>query len=1005
MDTPMRNLERGIIFAGRFEVIEELGRGGMGSVYRVIDRKINEEVALKLIKPEIVDGTTIERFSNELKCARKIAHRNVCKTFDLGEDKGTHYITMEYVPGEDLKSMIRMTRQMGVRTAVIIAKQICEGLAEAHRLGIVHRDLKPSNIIIDKEGNARIMDFGIARSLSTGRQTAAGIMVGTPEYMSPEQAEVKEVDQRSDIYSMGIILFEMLTGKVPFEGETPLGVALKHKKEKPPDPKKLNPDIPDHLNRLILKCLEKDKEKRFQNTKELQIELTRIEESLPTTERDVSKRKPITSREITVKFNLRKAFLPAFVILAVIVAGVIGRQYLFKSPAVVAPEDMTDIAVISFENQTGDRSFDYLQDAIPNLLITSLEQSRYIRVTSWERLNDLLKQLGKNDVEVIDRELGFELCRIDGINAIVLGTFTKAENIFATDVKVLDVETRTLLKSVSARGEGVDSILRKQIDELSRAISQEIGLPERITAAKTSPIAEVMTDNMEAYNYYLRGREDYEKFYYNDARRVLERAVEMDPEFAMAHFYLGRVYDQLGKLEEAKEAYEKFSKYGKKYKGKEGLYIEAIQTGMRNPEKYVSILKEIEKKYPKEKQVHFDLAVYYQRQNMQEKAIEEYNKALELDPNYGFAMNHLGYQYSAMGEFEKALECFSKYASISPGDANPFDSMGETYFRMGKLDEAIEKFKEALEVKPDFGSDWRISFMYVLKGNYQKAMEWADQYIAMASTAPLKGLGHLWKSICYYNQGKLVQALQETDKAEELAREANNLRLLDHMFRIRIWMCNDWGKMRDFLHYANARYDFRKTKNYRYQLENEAQHTFYLGMLDLKEGNITAAKARLAEIQKLLDKMEPEVRRLNETSFHVLNNNVLLAEGLTDEAVSAYNKMESFQIHLSDIYTVLYMSLPYHQDFYARAFLKKGEIEKAIAEYEKLVTINPKTILAQPPLHPFSFLRLAKAYEQKGLKEEAVMQYEKVLGIWQDADPGLLPVQEARERLQALRSE
>ncbi|MCK4495282.1 MAG: protein kinase, partial [Candidatus Aminicenantes bacterium] len=175
LETPTEELTRGTTFAGRYEIIEELGKGGMGRVYRVEDKKLKQEVALKLIKPEIAsDKKTIERFRNELKTARMIAHKNVCRMFDLGEAQGSHFITMEYIPGEDLKSMIRMSGQLGIGTTINIAKQVCEGLAEAHGQGVIHRDLKPSNIMIDKEGNARIMDFGIARSLKAKGITGAG---------------------------------------------------------------------------------------------------------------------------------------------------------------------------------------------------------------------------------------------------------------------------------------------------------------------------------------------------------------------------------------------------------------------------------------------------------------------------------------------------------------------------------------------------------------------------------------------------------------------------------------------------------------------------------------------------------------------------------------------------------------------------------------------------------------------------------------------------------------
>jgi len=285
IETPVGELTRGTLFADRYEIIEELGRGGMGNVYRVADIKAKEEIALKLIRPEIAaDKKTIERFRNELTTARMIRHKNICGMYDLSEEKGTHYITMEYVSGEDLKSFLRRAGHLNFSKAVSIAKQICEGLSEAHGLGIVHRDLKPSNIMIDQEGSARIMDFGIARSTRTKGLTGSGVMIGTPEYMSPEQVEAKGIDARSDIYSLGIILYEMVTGQIPFEGETAFAVGVKHKSEIPCDPGEINRQIPEQLSLLILKCLEKEKEKRPQATLEVWEELNKINKGIPTAE-------------------------------------------------------------------------------------------------------------------------------------------------------------------------------------------------------------------------------------------------------------------------------------------------------------------------------------------------------------------------------------------------------------------------------------------------------------------------------------------------------------------------------------------------------------------------------------------------------------------------------------------------------------------------------------------------------------------------------------------------
>jgi len=329
LETPKEELTTGSTFAGRYQIIEELGKGGMGRVYKAFDKEIKGKVALKLIRPDVAaDEKTIERFRNELKVARDIAHKNVCRMYDINKEEGTYYITMEYVSGEDLKSFVRRAGPLSAGKTIFIAMQVCDGLAEAHRLGVVHRDLKPSNIMIDKDGNARIMDFGIARSLTGKGITGAGVMIGTPEYMSPEQAEAKEVDNRADIYSLGVILYEMVTGCIPFEGETPLSIAMKHKGEIPKNPREINAQIPEELSQLILKCLEKDKSRRFQNAEELLSELHRLEKGIPTTEKVVPKRKPTTSKEITVTLSPKKLFIPAVIVVALIIAVVIILQFI-----------------------------------------------------------------------------------------------------------------------------------------------------------------------------------------------------------------------------------------------------------------------------------------------------------------------------------------------------------------------------------------------------------------------------------------------------------------------------------------------------------------------------------------------------------------------------------------------------------------------------------------------------------------------------------------------------
>ena len=991
--TPVE-LKTGTIFARRFEVIEELGKGGMGKVYKVLDKEVNEKIALKLLKTEIAtDEKTIERFRNELKFARKIGHPNVCRMYDLNREGETHYITMELVSGEDLKSTITRIGQFPVGKAVSIAKQVCDGLSEAHRLGVVHRDLKPQNIMLDKEGNARIMDFGIARSLKAKGLTGAGVMIGTPEYMSPEQVDVRDVDQRSDIYSLGVILYEMVTGRLPFEGETSIAIAMKHKSEAPRNPKELNSQIPEDLSRVILKCLEKDKEKRYQSAGEVRAELESIERGMPTTERVVPKRKPITSKEITVTFSMKKLLLPALVVVAVIVAVLLVWQLISQREV-----PKTSIAVISFENQTGEKSYDYLQKAIPNLLITSLEQSKYLSVMTWERMHDLLKQLGKEETEVIDRELGFELCSMDNVGAIVLGSFVKAGDVFATDVKVLDIKTKKILKSAQSKGEGVGSILDKQIGELSKEISRGIGLSEQKIEPAQLRIADMTTSSMEAYNYFLQGREDYEKFYYTDARKSLEKAVELDPEFAVAYLYLAQTLGSLGMSIERNAAREKAKALAQRASEKERLYIEASYAG----DKRLSILQEMAEKYPKEKQVHYELASYYDTNEMFDKATEEYEKALDLDPNYGYALNSFAYMYSDMGNYEKALEYFKRYASVNPDDANPFDSMAELYFRMGKLDEAIAKYKEALDIKPDFyQTNWRIGYIYALKEDYRKALEWVDKDIDAAPTPGAKRTGYSWKSFYEYWHGNLDQTLYELQRLAGMAEAVGSQSSPAFVHWLSGYIYLDRGKFdlsrENFKEWLNI---YLKT-NPSNTADFKALYANYLGFVDLKEGSIDTAKSRLSEMESLLPDIHPFFKNWVQFGYDALKGEILLADGSVEEAI----------IHLENALPVgkpplmqfmIPFNFPFIKDALARAYRKKGELDKAIAEYERLVTFDPDAE-SRCLIHPLYHYRLAKLYEEKGWEGRAIQHYERFLDFWKDADDIYPEPEDARKRLAAIK--
>jgi serine/threonine protein kinase/Tfp pilus assembly protein PilF len=1000
LQVPIKELSAGTTFARRYQIIEDLGRGGMGRVYKVFDTEVQEKMALKLLHSDIsADERTIERFRNELKLARAISHRNVCRMFDLGREEGTYYITMEYVSGEDLKSLIHRIGALPVGKAVSIGRQVCEGLSEAHRLGVVHRDLKPQNVMIDREGNARIMDFGIARSLTARGITGAGVMIGTPEYMSPEQVDGKEADKRSDIYSLGIILFEMLTGHLPFEGDTPLSVAVKQKSERPPDPRTINAQIPDELGRIILKCLEKSKENRFQSADELLKELANLEKDLPATSQVLPIRKTFTSKQITVQFSLKKALWPvAALIAAVIIGFAVWKMIPHKAGIKHA------IAIIGFKNQTGDQSLDYLQEAIPNLLITSLEQSGHFQVTSWERLNDLLGQSGRDAAAVSDEEAGFDVCRKEGIDALVLGSYIKAGETFATDVKVLDVGTKKLLRTASAKGDGVSSVLKTQIDEISRTISRGLGPVAAKIEIAAPKIADLTTSSMEAYNYFLRGRDDYEKFYYADARKFLEKAVSLDPTFAVAYLYLGKVASAIADSKVMTEAYEMAKKYAEKTSEKERLYIEAGYASAveRDPEKRLRLLLELTKKYPQEKEFHADLGIFYDGRRRYPEAIVEYEKALTLDPNFGPALNQAGYACAAIGELEKALQYFERYAAANPGEANPIDSIAELYFRLGNFDMAKAKYQEALEIRPDFSGSCRgIAYVYAVQENYPEARHWLDEFIQRAPTPAEKSEGYWLKAYFDYFLGRWDASLAEFLTVKE-QREKSGLAFVAAMA--------DW--MRGFIYcdqgkYDLARqsfqgcYDFWLKRNPAYRSTYSVSMNFVFGWVDLKEGHLEAAKDRLREIEALLPAVDPGSQETLTSAFRLLNADVLLVENLPEKAIEAGGEIGRETFLNMNISGLVYYNAPFLKDVVARAYWKKGDLDKAIAEYNRLMTIDPKNQVRYL-IHPLYHYRLGRVYEDKGEKAKSVAEYGKFLDYWKDADPKHPELSDARKRLESL---
>lgn len=1001
-----------------YKVLEKLGEGGMGVVYKAHDTTLDRTVALKFLPHYLTsDPTERERFYHEARAAAALTHQNIAVVYEIGEqdDPATAgkqvFIVMECVEGKTLRHMISES-PLSTKLVLDIAIQIADGLATAHEKGIVHRDIKPENIIITPKGQAKITDFGLAKLKGATKLTKAGSTLGTASYMSPEQARGEDIDHRTDIFSFGVVLYEMLTMHLPFRGEHIAAIQYAIVNEEPPPLARYNEKITDELQHIVAKSLEKDPEDRYQHVDEVLADLRRERKHLeyaragyaPTTARPTTEpivKEAARGRGIQEK-RLVKVFAAIGALAALVVAFFLLKPLLLQEA--VSSEQRT-IAVISFTNQTGDASYDYLQDAIPNLLITDLEQSKYLRVATWERLYDLRKQIGKTDTKIIDRETGFELCRMDGIEAIVLGSFTKAGDVFATDVKVLDVNTKQLLKSANSKGDGIGSILKTQIDELSKEISRGVGLSERKIETTPMQVMEYTTSSMEAYQFFLRGQDDYLRFYYEEGRKYLEKAVSIDSTFAAAYVYLAFSSQNLNDGKAAMIAYQRAARYYQKTPERERLMIAAALAAKieKNSDKSFNLLKEVTEKYPKYKWGYYYVGMAYLNRERASEAIGQLNIALQLDPQFGAALNELGYAYARMRDYDKAIDCFKRYAAANPGDPNPFDSMAELYFKMGRIDDAIATYNEVLDIKPDFAAtDLCLAYIFMLKEDFDQSIGHTDRYIEKHPSPGLMGGGYWIRGLIdYYARGELNQSMKDIDKAQELFRSVGDER----------WIAlGDWlrGSILYDKHDTQAsRKLFEKFFSFEGKYNSEggsrASSAFVRGLIALAEARIPEASLRLKDMDSFLLQLPPRYNsKTLRNQREVLYAEVLIAEDSSDKALQVIERAGPPDLPSFDAEAMVLYNMPFARDVAARAYLKKGAVDRAIIEYEKIIPLNPQSDDRRFILPKYHYA-LAKLYEKQGLRDKAMEQYKRLMMLWKDADPDLPEVKDFKARLLRLK--
>ena len=696
-------LSEGLIVGDRFRIVRFIGQGGMGQVYEALDLELNSRIALKVIRPEIaVDERMLSRFRREVQLTRMITHPNVCRTFDIerqpipaetgGDAKSLSFLTMELLEGETLSSLLRRQGRMSVNEALPLADQMIDALAAAHAVGVIHRDFKPSNILLVPAGATRtalgsgasssrliasgspgsssgpalravVTDFGLARIVTsdiseheTGSVahstslTGDQALMGTLVYMAPEQFERGEVSMASDIYSLGLVLFEMVTGQRPFADDIPFAEATKRLKQPAPLPSSLVPEIPAIWDAVISRCLALDPNERFKSVLQA---AGALHDPAATAATALATHKP-TSRQ-----PARRKILAALAIVAVLVslsmAGL--RLYLRRqSPIQFAERDW--ILVTDITNQTGEKLFDRV---VRDLAVESLSQSSYINIVPRLSALQAAKRTGLKEVSAIDEKLGRELCLHENYKALLSGSvfkngshYTIAMQIQITGKDSASISETETIQSPDELLAGVDRLVTRIRRDLGESLSQ--------IETNAKPLAQVTTSSLDALQRYSAAVDLYGVGEYTRCINLANDAVGMDQSFAMAHLLLARAYEKMG--------------------NESGSRLQMDLA--RNDANHVG-----------ERERHLILAVGYSYQLMNEKAAEEYQHLLDIFPDDVDALKGFAYEAFWAGHSDRAIAAQRRATTLNPRDVDSYDTLMTLLIRTDQFTEALAVYKQA----------------------------------------------------------------------------------------------------------------------------------------------------------------------------------------------------------------------------------------------------------------------------------------------------------------------
>jgi tetratricopeptide (TPR) repeat protein/predicted Ser/Thr protein kinase len=674
---PGRVIEEGSDLGERYHIVQQLGEGGMGEVYLARDRELDRDVALKVIRLDLSSHPAIlERFKREIQLSSNITHKNILRVYDLGEAAGVKFLTMQYIEGQDLASLMRRSGRLPLTQVVDIFRQSCEGLQAAHEQGVIHRDLKPQNILIDTRGRVAIADFGLAKSYQQVSLTEAGKVIGTPHYMSPEQVKGIPLDQRSDLYSLGIILYEMLTGTVPFTGSSAYEVMMQRTQRTPRPASDHNPKIPPYLLKILERCLQADPTLRYGSASEIL--------------HDLDAQTFHSSLKYRVRRRGRLAAVAAVIAGIVLLAGAIaGWRALRVSQqrASEAAHRPVSVLIADLDNHTGDAVFD---GTLEPILTLALEGAPFINSYNRGQAHRVAAQI-QPQAAALDERLARLVAVREGVNVVVSGTVSHTDA-YRLALRALDGATGKPIgtSEVTAKNkEQVLSAVGRAAADLRKALGDTTPVSTQLAAAETFTAA-----SLEAAHEYAVGQDLFWRGKFDEAARHYEQAIKLDPNLGRAYAGLAIVYRNTGRKDEAEKEYKLAMSHidrmtdREKYRTRSGYYVL-----MRNNARAIEELTQLLNQYPVDIGGLTNLPLAYFNSRDMARALEESQRVITIYPNNYIGRNNGALYAMYAGDFAAAVKQAQTVLTLNPAYLKAYIAIALSQLGQNNIAAATETYK------------------------------------------------------------------------------------------------------------------------------------------------------------------------------------------------------------------------------------------------------------------------------------------------------------------------